>query len=110
MLRASVDQQQSVVRLETVMGDDGETGIGDGDLLIGFAEAVVARSPAAITSARQQLMEKLGVEATVDAAGVVSNFQRMVRIADSTGIGLGRFQSLTRDFREQLGIEDFRHK
>jgi len=45
----------------------------------------------------------------VDAAGVISNFQRMVRIADATGIGLGVFEVPSADMREALGINAFRH-
>ena len=42
----------------------------------------------------------------VDAAGVVSNFERMVRIADATGIELGAFLSeQTADARQSLGLE-----
>lgn len=34
------------------------------------------------------MVEALGPRAMVDAAGVTSNFERMVRIADATGIEL----------------------
>ena len=43
----------------------------------------------------------------VDAVGVASNFQRMVRIADSTGITLGNFEAITEDIREDLGINAY---
>jgi hypothetical protein len=42
----------------------------------------------------------------VDAAGVASNFERMVRIADSTGIQLDtRMAALSKGVRDQLGLE-----
>ena len=45
----------------------------------------------------------------VDAAGVIANFQRMVRIADGTGIPLtdNRLVALTVDLRDELGINDY---
>jgi hypothetical protein len=44
----------------------------------------------------------------VDAAGVVSNFERMVRIADATGIPLDkRMERLSREVREALHLERF---
>ena len=52
------------------------------------------------------MVETLGPEAMVDAAGVASNFERMVRIADSTGIELGDLlEQATADVRTVLGLE-----
>ncbi len=43
----------------------------------------------------------------VDAAGVVGNFQRMVRIADSTGIPVdGRMAQANADVRDLLGLNE----
>jgi len=42
-----------------------------------------------------------------DAAGAASNFEGMTRIADSTGITLGRFEAVTEDIREELAINEF---
>jgi len=42
----------------------------------------------------------------VDAAGVASNFERMVRIADATGVELdASITELTADVRTALGLE-----
>jgi hypothetical protein len=44
----------------------------------------------------------------VDAAGVVSNFERMVRIADATGIQLDeRMAALSQEVRDALQLERF---
>ena len=52
------------------------------------------------------MVEALGPEAMVDAAGVASNFERMVRIADSTGIELGDLlEQASADVRDALGLE-----
>jgi hypothetical protein len=50
----------------------------------------------------------MGPEAVVDASGVVANFQRMVRIADATGIPLDKPVAVfSVDMREELGIDSF---
>ena len=56
--------------------------------LVAFAEAIVTGAQT-LAQSRAAGVEALGPEAMVDAAGVASNFERMVRIADSTGIELG---------------------
>ena len=44
----------------------------------------------------------------VDSAAVIANFQRMVRIADGTGIPLDEpVLMLTQDIREDLGINGY---
>ena len=45
----------------------------------------------------------------VDAAGVASNFERMVRIADSTGIPLGDgLEEFSSEVRLELGLDRLR--
>ena len=44
----------------------------------------------------------------MDAAAVIGNFERMVRIADGTGIPLDKpVAMITADMREELGIDRF---
>ena len=58
-----------------------------------------------LPQSRDAVIEAVGAEAMVDAAGVVSNFERMVRIADSTGIELGeRLEQASADVRDALGL------
>jgi hypothetical protein len=57
---------------------------------------------------RVALREALGPEGFVDAAAVASNFQRMVRIADSTGIPLDTpVEAFSEDIREDLDLARF---
>jgi len=49
----------------------------------------VRRDPAATATARQSLLETLGPDALVDAAGTIGNFEMMNRIADATGMPVG---------------------
>ena len=73
-----------------------------------FAEAIVEGRPAAIAAARERLQTALGPEAVVDAAAVAANFERMVRIADGTGIALDApLAMLSVDLREELGLDAY---
>jgi len=90
MLSLSADITKSDVDLKMVNGDK-TVSAGDiqhGHSLMNFAEAVASRDEEALKAARNALLEEAGPEVLVDAAGVAANFQRMVRIADSTGIPL----------------------
>ena len=73
--------------------------------LVAFAEAIVTGAQP-LAQSRAAVVEALGPEAMVDAAGVASNFERMVRIADSTGIELGDLlEQASADVRDALGLE-----
>ncbi len=76
--------------------------------LIAFAEAALGDDGEAISSARESVKDACGEEAMVDAAGVIANFQRMVRIADGTGIPLDAPMAMvTVGMRENLGLNSF---
>ena len=84
------------------------SGIEHGALLIAFAEAMVGQDDDALTHARHAVLEVMSPAAMVDAAGVASNFERMVRIADATGIPLDeRMERLSREVRDALHLERF---
>jgi hypothetical protein len=84
------------------------SGVEHGNLLIAFAEALVEDDDVTLTHARHAVIEGLSPEAMVDAAGVASNFERMVRIADATGIQLDeRMAALSQETRDALHLERF---
>ena len=73
--------------------------------LMAFTDAIVEGDEQTLAGTRATLVGALGPAAMVDAAGVASNFERMVRIADSTGIELGeRLERGSADVREALGL------
>jgi hypothetical protein len=75
-------------------------------VLLSFAEAIVGREPEAIARARQRVIDAMGVESMVDAAAVASNFERMVRIADGTGIPVDeRMRAFGREVIEELELD-----
>ena len=96
------------VDLHAVTDGKSPSGVEHGELLVAFAEAAVAGSDAELDTARQALLEAVGSAKLVDAAAVVGNFQRMVRIADATGIPLDApAAALSADVRQDLGIDAF---
>jgi hypothetical protein len=89
-------------------GDAGAQGLPAEAELLAFAEAALGYDTDATTNARDKLAAAIGEPAMVDAACIIANFQRMVRIADATGIPLDTpVAMVTTDIREELGINDF---
>jgi hypothetical protein len=84
------------------------SGVSHADVLVAFAEASVGEDDAALAQARERLLAALGPAALVDAAAVTSHFERVVRVADATGIPLDApVAALTVDVRRDLGIDRF---
>lgn len=86
----------------------GESGVPHAGLLVGLAEAVVAHDEGRLAELRPQLIEALGPDGFLEAATVAANFQRMVRIADSTGIPQdATLMTLAGDVADKLSLHDF---
>lgn len=109
MLRVSAKTSGDDVDLAgIVVGDEVATGIPGDKALLEFAEVCLGDDAAAIADARQQVHEELGELPMIDAACIIANFQRMVRIADGTGIALdNEVAAMTADIRNDLGINDY---
>lgn len=110
LLRASGEHAGLEYDLEAINGarpDDGA--VPHASLLIDYAEACVAGDRAGIERTRGAVRDALGAAATVDAAGVVSVFEAVVRIADATGIPLEPYkEELSVGLRRDLGIDAYR--
>ena len=90
-----------------------ESGVPNGRALLEFASVAGAAGgvggDARLPRAREALRAELGDAGVADAAAVASNFERMVRIADSTGIELGGWmESFTEDVRADLALDRLR--
>lgn len=110
MLSLSMQANEQAVDLAGVVA--GAQAVDDrvphGKLLARFAEAVVLGSEPELAAARETLLAAVGGEAFVDAACVVGNFERMVRVADATGIPLDApIVSATTELRDELGLNDY---
>jgi len=119
MLRVSADTKGfEDIDIQAINGGEAmqHSGVRYGAELAAFAEAVARRDTEALPAARETLLRVIGPEAMVDAAAVAGNFQRMVRIADSTGIPIDasgddenslKRKALLRDIREELDLDRF---
>lgn len=109
MLRESSNRSGTLdsLNLQGTVNPDTDSGVPYGSLLTAFAEAAVRRTEA-LPGLRERIAADLGVQELVDAAGIVANFQRMVRIADGCGIPLDEFtKDATDDCREDLGLHEY---
>ena len=109
MLRESSNRSGTLdsLNLQGTVNPNTDSGVPYGSLLTAFAEAAVHRTDA-LSGLRERIAADLGVQELVDAAGIVANFQRMVRIADGCGIPLDEFtKDATDDCREDLGLHEY---
>ena len=108
MLRASTASSGTEINLDAINDGISKTGIAFEHELVAFAEAMVGSDNDTLGQARSALIAAMGAAAMVDAAGVASNFERMVRIADATGIPLGEgLESVSSDVRSGLDLDRF---
>lgn len=109
MLRASSEHGKAAVDLAAVMGRAvGDGGIPHGALLTAFAEAVIGGTNEELAAVRSRVLDVLGSDALVDAAGVCGLFNAIDRVADATGIPLeAEKAAATETIRAQLGIDRF---
>ena len=99
----------NTTNLDSVIGGSGvASGIAGGDVLSAYAEAALGDDEAEIAVSRSAVQSELGDAAMVDAAAVIANFQRMVRIADGCGIPLDEpVMMMSQSIREDLGLNSF---
>ena len=109
MLRVSMKQTERDIDIHVINGEsDGVADVPFANELTGFAEAVASFDEDSLGIARAKLLDAAGPEVLVDAAGVAGNFQRMVRIADSTGIPLDeRNVALSHGMLKDLDLRRF---
>ena len=80
--------------------------------IIKFCDAFMSKDAEALAVAREKLLAEMGVDCMVDVAGIASNFQRMNRIADATGIpaestGNEKADAMKAKLDEQLGMDKY---
>lgn len=108
LLRASSAAEGHEADVHAVTGETApaSSGVAGAEHLVAFAEAIVGGAGDDLERARAALLAAAGPEQTVDAAAVASNFERMVRIADATGIPLDTpLEQATADLRADLGLD-----
>jgi hypothetical protein len=109
LLRASseVSGREADVSAVTDPEQAAESGVANAATLIALADAMVGDDEA-LARARRRVLDEMGAAQLVDVVAVASNFERMVRIADATGIPLDDpVEIMTSDERERLGINRY---
>ena len=110
MLHASVEMAGLEVDYRGIADGRGaeESTVPGAGALVRLVEATFSSNAADGVSARERVRRELGSEALVDAAAVIGNFERMVRIADGTGIPLDAPVNVaTESVRADLGIDRY---
>lgn len=81
-----------------------------GRALLDFVDAVLTGTAEKQAAARTAVLDGVGPTGLVDAAGVIANFEMMNRIADATGMPVGKGTlKRTAEWRELVGIDRFNH-
>jgi len=76
--------------------------------MIEFAEAVLGNDTARLDAARKTILDAIGPDAVVDAAGVAGLFNAIDRVADSTGAPLeADKEEMSAALRAEIGIDVF---
>jgi hypothetical protein len=110
MLREGIEAKGESIDLDGLADPDCTeiAGIPNSEALLKLANAFMGDDKAALAAARDNLANDMSPEAMIDAVGVASNFQRMVRIADSTGIPSEETMLvMAEDLCETLGINNY---
>ena len=113
MLRASVETDGVEADYRGIADRESaeESSVPAAGALVGLVEASLsddAGDAGDADDARARVRRELGSAALVDAAAVIGNFERMTRIADSTGIPLDApVNVMTESIRAELGIDNF---
>jgi len=109
LLRVSSRDGNGEVALDKVTGEEGVgTGVPRGDALVRLVDATVNGDDAALAEARQAVVDAVGAEGLVDAAGVIGAFTMQNRVADATGLPLDApIEMATRRLRAELDVDGY---
>ena len=110
MLRESIKADGQTIDLEGLADPNCKeiAGLKHSHRLIEYADVFMLRYAEQLALVRDKLEKEMGANKLVDASGVASNFQRMVRIADGSGIPVdpGSYENRV-DLIDQLGLEEY---
>ncbi|MBT8201679.1 MAG: hypothetical protein HKN74_09725 [Acidimicrobiia bacterium] len=110
MLRASADVTSQPLDARAITDPAVDPLLPAGRPLISFVDAVLFRATR-LEDTRREVLDAVGESGLVDAAGVIANFEMMNRIADATGMPVGKGTlKRTREWRALLDLDRFRHE
>lgn len=114
MLSVSIDTTEEKIDMSGIT-DKACTeiiGIPHSRALLRFADAFMGKDADELSVAREMLIQEMGSEVMVEVAGIACNFQRLTRIADSTGCPVDMVEGpglrpLLEGLNEKLGINEY---
>lgn len=108
MLRASAEFTGTDLDPRGITNVDIDPLVSGGRELIALVDAVLDRRDSG--PERAAVRASLGEAALVDAAGVIGNFEMMNRVAEGTGIPVGKGSlQRTEELRTLLDLDRYRH-
>ena len=109
MLSWSASATGTPVYLEAVTDPQADPMIPGGISLLRFTDTVLSRSPER-HAAGDEVARTLGPAALVNAASVIATFQMMNRVADGTGMPVGKGARIRNaELIARLGLDRFDH-
>ena len=96
------------IDIRAISNDTFDSGVPGGDVLLPFVDVVMTGTASNMQAARDAIVDRLGEESLVDAAGTYGNFQMMNRVAEGTGIPTpGAAIEREATMVDALGLNDF---
>ena len=109
MLSSSSEKTNTPVDLAAITDPSIDPLTPGGVELLRLVDAVLARS-ADISRVAEEVKTELGPTGLIDAAGVIGNYQMMNRVADGTGIPVGKGSRLRNaELINRLGLDRLDH-
>ncbi|MCY3885658.1 MAG: hypothetical protein OXG24_12185 [Gammaproteobacteria bacterium] len=110
MLRVSSQSEGFDANLKAITEEDVDAGVPFSSLLRQLTEATIEMRWGDLATFRQEAIETIGRQSTVDALAVASGFNGIVRVADATGIPIDSYEDdVGKKLRSSIGIDDFHY-
>lgn len=110
MLRVSSQNEGFNANLKAVTSENEDSGVLHSNLLRKLTESTILRRWDELDDLRKEAIDKLGVQATIDALSVASGFNGITRVADATGIPIDPYEDeLGSYMRSGIGVNAFHY-
>lgn len=108
LLRASSQAERKSVDINGVFDDTVRANVEHEEILRKIVDGVINRDDVAMPTIREEAVRTIGAQSLVDAIAVVSAFNAITRVADSTGIPLDEStETATEEMRVLHGINAY---
>lgn len=97
----------TAVNIAAINENSVDSGVSFGAELLAFTDAVISRDKSEIAATSEAVAKHLGPEGVVDAAGIMTMFNVVDRVADATGIPIdeGPISDMRYGIGSELGMD-----